>query len=131
MSLIVRRREKMSQGPLAHHWIAPLVFAPLVFAPLVFAPLVFAPLVFAPFGLMLFVHQSLGLSDALLAVPKPGEPFWPHFNLTMVFVFYLGVGGYAAHAFWLSDRGWAWVAVKGIGLAIAWTTMIVALQASN
>jgi hypothetical protein len=98
----------MSRGRLAHHWIAILAFV--------------------PFGLMLIVHRSLGLSDALLAAPKPGEPFWPLFNVAMILVFYLGVGGYLAHAFWLSDRGWTWVAVKCVALAIAWTAMVVALQ---
>jgi hypothetical protein len=98
----------MSRGRLAHHWIAPLAFI--------------------PFGLMLIVHRSLGLSDALLAAPNPGQPFWPLFNVAMILALYLGVGGYLAHTLWLSDRGWIWVVVKCLALAIAWTGMVVALQ---
>jgi hypothetical protein len=93
---------------MAHHWITPLAFA--------------------PFALMLVVHRSLGLSDAMLVAPGPGEPFWPLFNVALILVFYLGVAGYLAHTFWLSDRGWLWVAVKCVALAIAWTGMVVALE---
>jgi hypothetical protein len=98
----------MSRGRLAHHWIAPLAFI--------------------PFGLMLIVHRSLGLSDALLAAPEPGRPSWPLFNVAMILVFYMGVGGYLAHTLWLSDRGWIWVFVKCLALAVAWMGMVVALQ---
>jgi hypothetical protein len=72
----------MGRERLAYHWIAPLAFI--------------------PFGLMLIVHRSLGMSDALLAASKPAQPFWPRFNVAMIVVFYLGVGGYLAHTFWLA-----------------------------
>ena len=96
----------MSRDALAHHWITPLALV--------------------PFGLMLVVHRSLGLSDAALAAPKPGEPYWPLFNFGMILAFYLGVAGYLAHTIWLADRGRVWVVGKCVLLAAAWTGMLVA-----
>ena len=84
------------------------------------------PLAFAPFAVMLLIHRLLGLSDAMLAGPAPGETFWPLYNIAMVLVFYVGVAGYLAHTFWMSDRGR--VALKCAALAIGWTAMIVALE---
>ena len=98
----------MSKGPLARHWIAPLAFV--------------------PFGVMLIVHRALGLSDAFLAAPNPGQPFWPTYNAVMILIFYLGVGGYLAHTFWLYDRGCVWIVIKSVALAISWTGMVVVFQ---
>jgi hypothetical protein len=94
-----------------HHWITPLAFM--------------------PFALMLIVHRLLGLSDAMLAAPNPGQPYWPIYNIAMVMVFYLGIAGYLAHTFWLSARGWNWVLVKCSVLVIAWIGMVVALESLN
>jgi hypothetical protein len=56
-------------------------------------------LAFVPFLLMLIVHRLLGLSDAFLAAPKPGEPYWPVYNLVMVFAFWFGFMGYVGYLF--------------------------------
>ena len=86
------------------------------------------PLAFAPFALMLLVHRLLGLSDAMLGAPLPGNTFWPLYNIAMVVVFYGGVAGYLAHTFWMSDRGWGWVVLKCALLIIGWTAMILTLE---
>ena len=52
---------------------------------------------FVPFLLMLLVHRMLGLSDALLAGPHPGEPFWPIYNLLMVLAIFAGFVGYVVY----------------------------------
>ena len=100
----------MSKGLLANHWIAPLATV--------------------PFGVMLIFHRVLNLSDALLAVPKPGQQYWPFYNVVLVLVFYLGLGVYLAHTFWMYDRGWVWVIAKCVALAIALTGVVVIFQYS-
>lgn len=100
----------MGRGCWDRHWIAPLAFI--------------------PFGLMLIVHRSLGLSDAMLAAPRPGQPFWPLYNVALVLALYLGVGGYLTHTFWLRGRGRGWVVVKCVALALAWAGMVVVLERS-
>lgn len=86
------------------------------------------PLAFVPYAVMLFIHRLFGLSDAMFGAPMPGEPFWPLYNIVMVRVFYAVVAGYLAHTFRMSDRGWGWVVLKCIALAIAWTALIVTFQ---
>ncbi len=81
-----------------------------------------------PFGLMLIVHRSLGLSDAMLAAPKPGQRFWPLYNIALVVAFYLGVGGYLAHTFSMLRRGWGWVVAKCVALVLGWASMLAALE---
>ncbi len=54
-------------------------------------------LAFVPFLTMLTVHRMLGLSDVLMAQPKPHEPFWPVYNVVMVIAFYAGILGYLAY----------------------------------
>src|SRR4051794_3712354 len=50
-----------------------------------------AALFLLPFAFMLGEHRRLGLSDALLAAPEPGEHDAQSFNLAMVAAFYLGI----------------------------------------
>ena len=102
------RRIRVSVGILAKHWITPLAFT--------------------PFAAMLTIHRLLCLSDSMLAAPDPGKTPWPLYNFAMVLVFYAGVGGYLAHTFWMSDRGWGWVVLKCVALVIGWTTLIVTFE---
>ena len=59
-------------------------------------------LAFFPFLTMFTVHRLIGLSDTLMAQPKPGEIFWPSYNLVMVIALYSGVLGYLAYL-WVTD----------------------------
>ena len=54
-------------------------------------------LTFVPFFTMLAIHAMLGLSDAWMAKPQPGQTFWPVYNMAMVFAFYSGIAGYFAY----------------------------------
>lgn len=56
--------------------------------------LVVGLLAFVPCLTMVIVHRMLGLSDAILAQPKPDQPFYPAYNFLMVFAFYAGIVAY-------------------------------------
>ena len=51
---------------------------------------------------MLTVHRLLGLSDTLMAQPKPHERFWPVYNVVTIIAFYSGIIGYLAYL-WNND----------------------------
>jgi hypothetical protein len=76
---------------------------------------------------MIALHEALGLSDVMGAVPvgqRPptdGELF---FNYSMVGLFYLGILGYVIDAVRLASRGWKWVVVKLLLLAVGWWALL-------
>jgi hypothetical protein len=80
-----------------------------------------------PFVAMLAVHRALHLSNAFGGVkvgerhPTDGELAY---NYLMVLVFYLGVGGFLAHAAFLQLRGTVWMLLKFGALALAWSALI-------
>ena len=59
-------------------------------------------LAFVPFLTMLTVHRLLGLSNTLMAQPKPHERFWPVYNVVTIIAFYSGIIGYLAYL-WNND----------------------------
>ncbi|MCE9547922.1 MAG: hypothetical protein K8T25_20820 [Planctomycetia bacterium] len=93
----------LSQSPWAKHWIGPLAFV--------------------PFAILFVIHRRLGLSDALLAAPAPGQPFWPVYNLVMGILLYAGLLVYLAHTFWMADQGWFWVVLKCAAFVVCWTVL--------
>jgi hypothetical protein len=68
-----------------------------------------AALFMLPFAFMLVAHSLLGLSDALLAAPEPGERDAQSFNLAMVTAFYLGLIAAAHHIAVPTHRGLPWI----------------------
>ena len=60
-------------------------------------------LAFVPFLTMLTVHRMLGLSHALMAQPKPNEPFWPVYNVVMIIAFYAGIAGFLGYLWNTTD----------------------------
>ena len=82
---------------------------------------------------MLYFHHLLGLSDAMMSAPKPGETFWPLYNILMIAVFHLGQAGYSAHAFWMfskSAREWVWLTVKCGALVLGWIIIFAMLPST-
>ena len=43
---------------------------------------------FVPFAAMLTIHRMLGLSDAFMVAPAPGQPHSMLYNLLMILAFY-------------------------------------------
>ncbi len=82
---------------------------------------------FVPFTLMLAVHHFLGLSDALMAAPPPGQPDSFLYNITMVGAFYFGVAGYVFHVLALSKSTPGWIFFKLVLLVVIWAVLIWAM----
>lgn len=82
---------------------------------------------FVPFSLMLVLHRFLGLSDALMAAPAPGQPDSFLYNIMMVGAFYFGVAGYIFHVLALSRKEPRWVFVKLALLVVIWAMLISAM----
>ena len=82
---------------------------------------------FIPFVLMLALHRFLGLSDALMAAPAPGQPNSFLYNIMMVGAFYFGVAGYIFHVTALSKKTPGWVFLKLALLVVIWAVLISAL----
>jgi hypothetical protein len=77
-----------------------------------------AVLFMLPFAFMLGTHSFLGLSDALLAAPEPGERDAQSFNLVMVAAFYLGLFAAVHHLAAPSHRGLPWILSELVLLAV-------------
>jgi hypothetical protein len=83
---------------------------------------------FVPFAAMLAVHRMLGLSDALMVAPAPGQPHSMLYNMLMILAFYFGVGGYILHVAVIAERSPIWVVVKCALLVVMWAGIIWALE---
>ena len=77
---------------------------------------------------MLSVHRILGLSDAMMVAPAPGEPHSMFFNMLMVLAFYAGVAGYFLHIVVVADRSTIWIVGKCVLLVVMWVGMIWLLE---
>lgn len=80
-----------------------------------------------PFASMLAIHRYLGLSDAMMVAPAPGQPHSILYNMFMIGVFWFGVGGYILHVLIIADRAPNWVFVKLALLAAMWAALILAM----
>ncbi|MGB7324589.1 MAG: hypothetical protein WBD31_06940 [Rubripirellula sp.] len=74
------------------------------------------------------MHRILGLSDAMMVAPAPGEPHSMLFNMLMVLVFYAGVAGYILHIALVADRSPIWIVGKFALLVVMWVGMIWLLE---
>ena len=83
---------------------------------------------FLPFAAMLAVHRVLGLSDAMMVAPAPGEPHSMLYNMILVLAFYAGVTGYILHIAVIADRKPIWIVGKCCLLVVLWVGMIWALE---
>ncbi len=95
---------------------------------MIFRSRVFAFAAFVPFATMLTVHRILGLSDAMMVAPAPGQPHSLLYNMLMVLAFYGGVGGYILHVALIADRTTPWISAKLLLLAVAWAGFIWAIS---
>ena len=86
-------------------------------------PVAFAFLL--PFVVMLAAHEYFGMSDAMMVLPKPGEPDSRLYNAAMLGTFYLGVTGFVWHVFAIARRSILWITVKLLILAALWTGMLM------
>ena len=77
---------------------------------------------------MLSVHRILGLSDAMMVAPAPGEPHSMLFNMLMVLAFYAGVAGCFLHIAVVADRSTIWIVGKCVLLVVMWVGMIWLLE---
>lgn len=77
-----------------------------------------AALFMLPFALVLGAHWLLGLSDALLAAPEPGERDAQSFNLAMVAAFYLGLFAVAHHLAAPTHRKLPWLLSQFLLIAV-------------
>ncbi len=76
---------------------------------------------------MLAIHRYLGLSDAMMVAPAPGQPHSLLYNMFMILAFYLGVGGFILHVVLIAERTPAWVLGKLAVLAVLSAALIWAL----
>lgn len=84
----------------------------------------FAFAAFVPFAAMLTVHRMLGLSDAMMVAPAPGEPHSLLYNMLMVLAFYAGISVYVLHITLIADRSTPWISAKLLLLAFLWAAFI-------
>ncbi len=82
---------------------------------------------FLPFASMLAIHRYLGLSDAMMVAPTPGQPHSLLYNMLMICAFYIGVGGFILHFVLIAERTPAWVFGKLAVLVALWAALIWAL----
>lgn len=82
-------------------------------------------LVLVPGGVMVILHQWLGLSDALNVPTPPGAREAHLFNWILAALFLLGVAAFSLHALSLWSRGWRWVWAKLIFLAVYWSAILL------
>lgn len=87
----------------------------------------FAFAAFVPFAAMLTVHRILGLSDAMMVAPAPGQPHSLLYNMLMVLAFYAGIGGYVLHIALVADRSTPWISAKLFLLAVLWAALLWAI----
>src|SRR5690242_9989277 len=85
------------------------------------------PLSFLPFATLLYIHWRLGMSDAMMVRPRPGQPHSIIFNIALILSFWAGVAGYLAHTFVMLRYGLAWVIAKCVCAGIAWILLLVML----
>lgn len=78
-----------------------------------------------PFALMLAIHRYLGLSDAMMVAPAPGQPHSILYNILMIGTFWFGVGGYLTHVFHIAERTPIWLFIKLALLAVFWAALIL------
>ena len=90
-----------------------------------------APLCLVPFGIMLAVHQWLGLSDAMMIGPKPGERWWPLYNVAMIFAFAYGTLFYVAFSLVMAKESRFLLIAKLVALVAAWAIMMLVFWLSG
>lgn len=80
-----------------------------------------------PAAEMIWIHEAFGISNAMggkLVEERDATVAELLFNYAMVAACYLGIMGFIAHAFWVSNRGYSWIALKLIALAIGWYALL-------
>jgi len=77
---------------------------------------------------MLMAHRMLGLSDAMMVAPTPGQPHSLLYNIIMVLAFYGGVAGYTFHVTAVADRSTLWISGKLLLLVVLWAGFIWAIS---
>ena len=76
---------------------------------------------------MLAIHRYIGLSDAMMVAPAPGQPHSLLYNMFLILAFYFGLGGYVLHVVLVAERSPAWIVGKFALLAALWAAMIFAM----
>jgi hypothetical protein len=121
MVTLTRRRVIAIRSPTEiHGWVSAVKT--------IFRSHVFAFAAFVPFAVMLTVHRMLGLSDAMMVAPAPGQPHSLLYNTLMVLAFAGGVYGYILHAALIADRSTPWIIAKLLLLAGLWVGLIWAIS---
>jgi hypothetical protein len=73
-----------------------------------------------PFLFLLWLHQYLGLSDAILMVRDQRDRDSQLFHLRMGIVFYFGVTAFLVHALALAHKSRGWLFAKLLFLIAYW-----------
>src|SRR5712691_5833289 len=76
-----------------------------------------------PLLIMLAVHHTRGLSDALLLVRDQRDRDSQDFNLAMCAVYSVGLGADIFHALILSYRSMRWLCAKFFVLGVYWSAI--------
>jgi hypothetical protein len=79
---------------------------------------------FLPFVFLLAIHRHLGLSDAMMVAPAPGQTHSILYNMVMIRAFWFGVCGYILHVVLIAERSPRWVIGKLSLLAVMWAALI-------
>lgn len=79
-----------------------------------------------PLCILLLGHRLLGLSDALLVEPLPGDREAAEYNFAIVLAFYLGIACFVHHLATRDRTSPAWVAFRLVALSM----LVVAALAS-
>jgi len=103
----------VANEPLGKRWRQPLRWHVIALA------------FFLPFALMFTIHRYLGLSDAMMVAPVPGQPHSILYNILMIGTFWFGVGGYLLHVLFVADRTPIWLFIKLTLLAAFWAALIL------
>jgi hypothetical protein len=99
--------------PLGKRWLQPLRWHVIALA------------FFLPLALMLAIHRYLGLSDAMMVAPAPGQPHSILYNILLIGTFWFGVAGYLLHVLLIADRTPIWLFIKIALLAFFWAVLIL------
>lgn len=77
-----------------------------------------------PFLVMLWVHEAVGLSDAVLVRPAPGKRAAMLYNFLMIGVFYAGIVAFLVHAVYVVDGGTRWLLFKIAVVVLYWGAIL-------
>jgi hypothetical protein len=84
-----------------------------------------------PVLVLLWIHDLLGLSDAMMVERDQRDANSRLYNFVMVGVFYLGIGFFVIQALNLKPKGLVWVWLKFAFLAVYWAAILLFLYSRD